>query len=467
MASVPIWRERIVGALLTETEVFPWAESVLGAKIVASTRQGGRESGGRPGWFITVARGGAQSRYYIRSDRGGDFGYIKYYGLQREVRLLQVLKQEGIPVPEVIASSPDPNAAILEFFDGENDFTLIESAAERDKVAQQFAEFMARWHAIPAERFADIGFKAPSTPAEYITEDLKVWEAGHFPLLKEPVPIVTFACRWLRRNIPEPPARPVLVQGDTGPGQFIWKGGRILTIVDWELASLGDPMRDLAHIRARDVWYPTGNLQHWFKYYSDAAGIPLDHKKISYYTVIAMLTTALALGPVVQNLNPRDEHAEWIGQDMWSKRGTAEALAEVMDIPLAPVTLPQAQSGYVSQLFDVLEDNLREEHLPQLPEGFGQHRMRMTLRLVAHIRNVAEIGREIEEMELADMGEVLGRRPKNAAEGTRAMNDLVLQAGPEDDRMLTEYFYRHSLRQEALMRGGLGRVENAVTSPIV
>ena len=49
-------------ALLTQEDVFPWVESTLGGKIAGFTRQGGRESGGRPGWFIELDRGGEGSR---------------------------------------------------------------------------------------------------------------------------------------------------------------------------------------------------------------------------------------------------------------------------------------------------------------------------------------------------------------------------------------------------------------------
>ncbi len=150
-----------MSALLTEKDVFPWAERVLQGRITASTRQGGREAGGRPGWFVDVAGGGTSAKYYIRGDRGGDFGYIQEYGLQREVRLLKLLRDEGIPVPEVIASSDEPNAAILGFVEGVNDFTRIADAAERDAVARDFARVMARWHAIPAGKFAEIGLAVP------------------------------------------------------------------------------------------------------------------------------------------------------------------------------------------------------------------------------------------------------------------------------------------------------------------
>ena len=94
-----------MSTLLTEADVFPWAEQTLGGRIVASRRQGGRESGGRPGWFVDVEMGSALRTFYIRGDRGGDFGFTREYGLQRETRVLRLLREEGIPVPEVIAAS--------------------------------------------------------------------------------------------------------------------------------------------------------------------------------------------------------------------------------------------------------------------------------------------------------------------------------------------------------------------------
>jgi aminoglycoside phosphotransferase (APT) family kinase protein len=453
-------------AVLTDAQVFPWVESILGGKIAAVTRQAGRESGGRPGWFIRVDRPEGSRRYYVRGERGSDFGYTKRYGLQREVRVLRLLRSEGIPVPEVIAVCEDPSVAILEHVEGENDFTRIESREERNRVARHFAEVMARWHAIPAGNFVEAGLALPTGREGYVLDDLAVWEAGHFPGLREPVPLVRFACGWLRRNVPNPPERLVLVQGDTGPGQFLFAQGRVRAVVDWELANLGDPMRDLAHIRARDVWYPTGNLMEWFRAYSEASGTPLDLRRIRYYTVIAMLTTALALGPVVQALDPRDEHAEWLAQDVWSKQATAEALAEAMGMALEPVELPKPDARRASRLFDVIEENLRSEQLPHVEDGFRQHRLRQLLRLLAHARNLAEIGPEIEELELADMARLLGQRPPSLREGHRAMDALVRRADPDLDAELTRYFHRHASREEALMRGGMGRAENARATPI-
>ena len=452
--------------LLTESDVFPWAERTLGARIVASQRQGGRESGGRPGWFVDVDAGGVGRKFYIRGDRGGDFGFTREYGLQRETRVLRLLREEGIPVPEVIATSDDPNAAILEFIPGVNDFTTIESPAERDAVARDFARLMARWHAIPAEKFVEIGLAAPRDTTELVCTDLAVWERGHFPLIVEPVPLVSFACGWLRRNLPEMPERLVLVQGDTGPGQFLFRDSRVQGVVDFELANLGDPMRELAHIRTRDVWYPTGNLPDWFRYYSDASGVPLDLHKIRYYSVIGMFTTALALGPVVQKLNPRDEHAEWIAREVWSRKATAEAIAEAMGLTLDAPRLPVPERPHVSMLFETMRSNLRDEQLPAITDSFLAHRLQMSLRLLTHMQNHAEIGAEIEQLELEDMGRLLGRWPRSLREGNRAVDALVRQADPARDEEILGYLFRQSIRDTALMRGAMGRAEHARASAI-
>lgn len=115
-----------MATVLTEEDVFPWAEARLGGRIIASTRQGGRESGGRPGWFLTLERpAGGTFRAYIRADRGGDFGFVTEYTVQREAKILKLLRAEGIPVPEVLASATQPNAMIQAFVEGMSDFTLV------------------------------------------------------------------------------------------------------------------------------------------------------------------------------------------------------------------------------------------------------------------------------------------------------------------------------------------------------
>ena len=37
----------------------------------------------------------------------------------------------------------------------------------------------------------------------------------------------------------------VLVHGDYKVGNFVWRGNEIATVLDWELAAIGDPLEDL------------------------------------------------------------------------------------------------------------------------------------------------------------------------------------------------------------------------------
>lgn len=179
-----------------------------------------------------------------------------------------------------------------------------------------------------------------------------------------------------------------------------------------------------------------------------------------------MMTTALALGPVVQRLDPRDVHAEWIAEEIWSKRATIECLAEAIGVRVEPPSIPAPQRSRVSELFDVLEDNLRDEQFPRIEDRFFKYRMSMDLRLLTHIRHLTEFGREVEADDLEDVKAFLGTRPKNRHEAMVAMDRFVRSAGPDMDAELTRYFYRHAMREEALMRGAMGRVENAVVSPV-
>ena len=61
-----------------------------------------------------------------------------------------------------------------------------------------------------------------------------------------PQPIVRAAIRRLYRNPPPPAQKISVVHGDYRSGNFLHDGeGRVLAILDWEMAHLGDPLEDL------------------------------------------------------------------------------------------------------------------------------------------------------------------------------------------------------------------------------
>jgi aminoglycoside phosphotransferase (APT) family kinase protein len=79
----------------------------------------------------------------------------------------------------------------------------------------------------------------------------------------------------------------VLVQGDSGPGNFMYAGGRVVAVVDWELAHLGDPMDDIAWLTLRATQEPFPDLPARVGEYEALSGHAIDEPRVRYYQVMA------------------------------------------------------------------------------------------------------------------------------------------------------------------------------------
>lgn len=390
------------------------------------------------------------------------------FTLGAENAVLEELHRAGIAVPEPLGLCPDPEGLLLERLVGEDDYSAIGDEAQRDAIDRAFVAEIAKLHALDAERFEARGFRSPKTRDEFALNDLANWEGAFDHGARAPVPLVRFARLWLHQNVPEAPERAVLIQGDTGPGQFLFDGDKLTGIVDWEFAHLADPMLDLAQIRARDWYNPGADLKKWLAYYAEFSGRPVDLPKLRYYYVKAMLITPLALTGVVQNMAPMLDHAEWYAQDISYQRGVAEALAEAMDIELEPVDLPEPPESPRARIFELLEHNLDDEIPKMLPDDFGRYRVGLTRRLATYARNIGRYGAAFEAQELDEMGEILGARPADLEAGTVELERYV-QSGTRTDvqqEALVRFFYRHAVREERLMKGALGAGEGATRQPV-
>jgi aminoglycoside phosphotransferase (APT) family kinase protein len=441
--------------------VFPWIEQHLGGRVVKQQRQG-RESGGRPAWFVDVDVRGRLVHTYVRGTRDAAFEYTRTYSTERESKVVAALHRAGHPVPEVLGFCPDPPAILMECVAGRDDFHAIRDDAQRRALMRHFMEILVRQHALDPQRFAAAGLEAPRSSEAFALDDLRVWEHAYEKATSEPVPLITFTCEWLRRHAPQRMAEIVLVQGDTGPGNFLFDGPRITAITDWEMAHLGDPMDDLALLRSRDMYYPCGDMRECFQLYAELSGRPVDLDAVRYYTVKAMIIVPLSLAPVMENLDPRTEHAEWIAQYVYYERTTAEALAESMGIELRPLEIPEPEPGPRAHLFEILQENLRDEQLPAIEDSYRKFRMQMTLRLVQHLCNAELLGPALDAQELEDLGQLLGRRPASLREGRRALDALVREQGHRREEELVRHFHRHALRAQALMRGAMGMAEHSI-----
>jgi len=448
--------------------LLPWMERHLGGRVVACNRQGDRRSGGRPAFFIDVERpDGELVRTYARMSRGQ--GQLEEFSLGREHAVLEELHAAGIAVPQPLGHCPEPEGILLERLAGEDDYSLIRDEAQRDAIDRAFVAEIAKVHALDIAPFEARGLVAPKSREEFVLNDLAHWEHAFDLGARQPVPLVRFARNWLHRNIPDAPERAALIQGDTGPGQFMFEGNQLTGIVDWEFAHLADPMLDLAQIRARDWYNPGADLKKWLAYYSEFSGTPVDLPRLRYYYVKAMIITPLALAGIVQRMHPLTDHAEWYAQDISYKRGVVEAQAEAMGIELRPVELPEPTPSLRAPIFELVETNLRDEFPDATGDDFARYRIGLARRLATYARNIERFGAAFEAQELDEMGEILGARPGSVIEGNEALEAYVQaqRLGDADEEALVHFFYRHAIRENALMAGALGAGDEAVHQSVV
>ena len=160
----------------------------------------------------------------------------------------------GVPTPEPLVL--DETGGVLErpFFlmsriDGgmaASPFSLRPYAPHEQAIGEQFFAILGNIAAADAAMLP-IAEAAPAPALNRCwARELDHWECELDKDELHPQPIGRAAIRWLRRR-PPPPARKLsVVHGDYRSGNFLHDGaGRILAILDWEMAHLGDPLEDL------------------------------------------------------------------------------------------------------------------------------------------------------------------------------------------------------------------------------
>jgi aminoglycoside phosphotransferase (APT) family kinase protein len=93
--------------------------------------------------------------------------------------------------------------------------------------------------------------------------------------------------------------RRTLVHGDYWPGNLLWRRGRLLGVVDWEDARVGDPARDVAICRGDlTLLFGLDAADTFLRHYEAAAG-----HRVSNLPFWDLVTCTLAL-PEVEHWPP-------------------------------------------------------------------------------------------------------------------------------------------------------------------
>ncbi len=441
-----------------------WIEETAGGRITQCARQ----PTVREAWAIDVARpDGSSEALFLRCDRGPGFGINAQYSLEREARVLGALGPTAVPVPRILGFSRTHKAILMERVPGRSDFHRIEDAEERERVAAHFMECLAELHALPPAELGLDELRLPVTAPEQAALELDASAKLIDALVLRREPLLGFALGWLRRNQPTRVERTSLLQGDTGPGNFLFQRGRVTAVLDWEFAHFGDPLEDLAWVCVRDVATPFGDLAARFALYEKLAGVPVDLARVRYYRVAAMVRTVAALVLANQAPGASADVSTLLAWEVLYTRMTCAALAEAMGTALPPAALPEpAPSTPRSALFALAVEQLRALPLARPGDPFLTHRRDGVVGLFEHLRLAERLGPTLDAQELDELGALLGRRPASLAEGLASLDALVRATGASREEELLCYFVRRAERAQALFAPAMGELADGRLSPI-
>ncbi len=441
-----------------------WIEELAGGRIVHSARQ----PTVREAWAIDVARpDGATEALFLRCDRGAGFGINAQYSLEREARVLGALQNTAVPVPRILGFSRTHGAILMQRVPGRNDFHKIEDREERERIAAHFMECLAELHALSPEKLELPELQIPRTPHEHASFELDASEKLLASLTPRCEPLLSFALGWLRRNLPAHVDRTALLQGDTGPGNFLYDAGRVSAVLDWEFAHFGDPLEDLGWICVRDVATPFGDVGAAFRLYEKLAGIPLDLARVRYYRVAAMLRTVAALAVANQALDASADAATLLAWQVLYTRMTCDSLADAIgvevrigDLPPLPPETPR------SSHFALAVEQTRNLPLARPEDPYLAHRRAGTLGLLEHLRLAERLGPAFDAQELDELEALLGRRPPSIAAGLESLDALVRVSGASREAELLAYLTRRAARAHTLFAPAMGELAGGQLSPI-
>ncbi len=222
---------------------------------------------------------------------------------ETEYRVLEAAAAAGVPVPRVHAMGDDSLGVpffLMERVEGETIARRIlrddDYAEGRTVMTRQLGEILAAVHRIPLDTpgVADLPRPEPGmSPAE---TEVARFEQTYRAIAPEPHPAFELAFRWLRRNMPAP-AKPTFVHGDYRMGNLIVGAEGIRSVLDWELAHVGDPLEDMGFLCVRSWRFGNDDLpvagvgqrDEFFAAYEAAGGREVDPAAVHWWEVFGNL----------------------------------------------------------------------------------------------------------------------------------------------------------------------------------
>lgn len=193
-----------------------------------------------------------KQRYVLRRKPPGNL-LPSAHQVDREFRVIDALYRAGFPVPRAYALCEDTGVVgtmfyIMEMVDGRILWDLHlpgPTPAERAAIYDAMLVTLADLQKLDYKK---IGLEGFGKPNDYIARQIHVWSKGYKSSETTKIPLMDKLMEWLPNNIP-PSDEVCVIHGDYRMDNMILHPTepRVIAVLDWELATLGDPLGDFSY----------------------------------------------------------------------------------------------------------------------------------------------------------------------------------------------------------------------------
>ncbi len=395
------------------------------------------------------------------------------YNLEREAAVIRALTELGIPTPSFVGFHPADQVLVLKRVPGRGDFHNLADSKQRDRVARRFIEVLADLHGRPPAAFhLDATMRIPATPEQHALGELEIAEPLYDAADLSPEPIISFGRHWLRRNVPPTVDHTAFIQGDTGPGNFVFSDDKVW-LVDMEIAHFGDPMEDLAAVCVRDMVTPSLDLRELFGQYDALVPWDVDLDRVKYHRVSKCVRSLIAIVSLAERGTERGDLLTWWAYRALYLRGACQAIAEAMGLDFA--SMRNADLAHVvplptpwTPLHDLIAGDLR-----QISERPGDLALPYSVLIERDIR-AAEVLQRREELghsfcatEKTELEQLLGYGVPTLSAGLGALDQAIRTATLTcDESDVLRFLTARADRQCQLIRPAMGTMADGRFSRI-
>ena len=216
------------------------------------------------------------------------------HAVDREYRLISALHPVGFPVarPYALCTDPDVIGAVfyvMELVPGRayTNGALPEfDPGQRRSMYEQLVDTLADLHNIDPEA---AGLDDFGKPGNYFERQVARWTRQYRDSQTDDLPEMERLIDYLPRSLPEQ-SRVSVVHGDYRIDNVLYADGKLTAVLDWELATLGDPVADFSYLAMQWVMPADGtaglagldlaalgipSLEEVVRRYSERSGVPV------------------------------------------------------------------------------------------------------------------------------------------------------------------------------------------------